>query len=355
VSGGRQGVHMTATPHDATPNALVIEDDAASAELVRAALEHACGCDVVLAADGFAGASQLAHRSFDIVLTDVELPDANGLELARRSKRLDPTVPLVVLTGHERFEYALDALRSGADAFLTKPVRTPELVATVSSLLDRSRAPRRATPVVLAIGAHPDDVEIGCGGALIRHAAEGHQVWVHTLTQGERGGDRPARVLESQAAAEIIGARLIVDDLPDTSVPEAGPTIEAISAVIERIAPTHVYTHSWNDNHQDHRAVHRATLVAARRVPEVACYQAPSTSIGFAPSRFVDVTPVIERKLDAVRAFYSQWSTRGYLDDELIRSTARYWSRFGGGRYAEPLEIVRAGDPVPASAQPLAA
>ena len=139
------------------------------------------------------------------------------------------------------------------------------------------------------------------------------------------------------------------DDLPDGSVSEAGPTIDAITKVIERIKPTHVYTHSWNDNHQDHRAVHRASLVAARGVPEIACYQAPSTNISFSPARFVDVTSVIDRKLDALRAFDTQWSIRNYLDDETIKSTARNWSRFGGGRYAEPLEIVRTGDPVLAS------
>ena len=119
---------------------------------------------------------------------------------------------------------------------------------------------------------------------------------------------------------------------------------------MEQVAPTHVYTHSLSDNHQDHRAVHRATLVAARTVPEVCCYQAPSTNISFTPSRFVDVTATIDRKLEAIRAFHSQWSTRGYLEDELILATARYWSRFGSGRYAEALEIVRSGDPLSAFA-----
>ena len=345
---------QSATGH-AQPLALIVEDDAAVAEFARCALEHSCGCEVVVAADGASGSAQLAARSFDIVLTDIELPDANGLELARRSKSLDPEVPLVVLTGHQRFDYALDALRSGADAFLVKPVQAGELVRTVSSLLAESRALRRETPVVLAIGAHPDDVEIGCAGSLIRHVEEGHQVWLLTLTGGERGGVRSERVLESHAAAELIGARLIMQDLPDTDVPEAGATIEAISRAIEQIKPTHVYTHSLNDNHQDHRAVHRATLVAARSVPELCCYESPSTSISFAPSRFVDVTGAIDGKLEAIRAFRSQYSTRSYLDDEMIRSTASYWSRFGRGRYVEALEIVRSGDPVSAFSLPTAA
>lgn len=338
-----------------SPVALLIEDDGAAAAFASTVLECFCGCRVVTAGDGAAAHAAMGSRSFDIVLTDIELPDANGLDLARGSKLRHAETPLVVLTGHQKFDYAVEALRSGADAFLTKPLEVDELTATVRSLLDRSRAARRSTPTVLAIGAHPDDVEIGCGGALIRHAAAGHDVVLLTLTQGEQGGSRDLRVRESYAAADLIGARLRLEDLPDTHVPESGVTIQAITKVIDEVAPTHVYTHSFNDNHQDHRAVHRATLVAARGVGEVCCYQAPSTNIGFAPSRFVDVSDAIDRKLEAIRVFDSQWSTREYLDDEMIRATARYWSRFGRGRYAEALEIVRSGDPVSGFASAIAA
>jgi len=326
---------------DTPPLALLVEDDATSAEFARSALTGACGCDVVIASDGASARAELERRSFDIVVTDVELPDANGIELTRRYKEIDPDTPLVVITGHASFEYARDALHGGADAFLTKPLSAPDLVGTVTSLLDRTRGSSDSRSVVLAIGAHPDDVEIGCGGTLLRHAESGDQVWVLTLTQGEQGGDATERIRESQAACELLGARLILEDLPDTHVPASGVTIEVIEEAIERVRPTHIYTHSKHDNHQDHRAVHQATLVAARSVPDVCCYQAPSGTIDFAPSRFVDITSCIDRKLDSIRAFHSQWSTRGYLEDEMIRATARYWSRFGHGRYVEALEIVR--------------
>jgi LmbE family N-acetylglucosaminyl deacetylase/CheY-like chemotaxis protein len=325
-------------PH---PVVLVVEDDPAIAEFTRAALAASGGYDVVVAGDGRSASARFAEREFDAVVTDVELPDGNGIELARAYKAVSPQTPLVVMTGHQSFEHAVDAVNCGADAFLTKPVSASELVGTVTSLIDR--AARAATPhnVVLAIGAHPDDVEIGCGGTLIRHAEEGDSVWVLTLTQGEQGGDAAKRIEESHAACEILGARLLLDDLPDTRVPESGPTIEAIEGAISTVHPTRIYTHSRNDNHQDHRAVHSATLVAARGVANVSCYQAPSTDIAFAPSQFVDITSVIDRKLDAIHAFHSQWAIRGYLEDEMIRATARYWSRFGQGRYVEALEIVR--------------
>ena len=73
------------------PVALVIEDDATIAELIRAALEHACGCDVVVAPDGATGAQALASRSFDLVIADIQLPDANG---AVRSTFTNKSTPM---------------------------------------------------------------------------------------------------------------------------------------------------------------------------------------------------------------------------------------------------------------------
>ena len=84
-----------------------------------------------------------------------------------------------------------------------------------------------------------------------------------------------------------MSARLVHADLEDTSVSEGGSTIATIKRVIEEIRPTTVYTHTLRDVHQDHRNAHNATLVAARGVPRVFCYQAPSSTVDFHPTRFV--------------------------------------------------------------------
>ena len=73
-------------------------------------------------------------------------------------------------------------------------------------------------------------------------------------------------------------------------------TIDIIQAAIRELQPTHVYTHCAEDTHQDHRAVHAASLVAARGVPNVYCYQAPSSTVEFRPNRFVDITEFIKRE-----------------------------------------------------------
>ena len=165
-----------------------------------------------------------------------------------------------------------------------------------------------------------------------------------TLTGGEAGGLASDRAAESQRAAELMSARLIHASLEDTSVSEGGSTIGTILDVIEEIKPTTIYTHTNRDVHQDHRNAHSATLVAARGISRVFCYQAPSTSVEFKPTRFVAIDEFLERKIEVIQAFSSQVKVRDYLDEELLRATARYWSRWSQARYVEPLEVVRDSD-----------
>ncbi len=121
-------------------------------------------------------------------------------------------------------------------------------------------------------------------------------------------------------------------------------TIDIIQAAIGELRPTHVYTHCAEDTHQDHRAVHAASLVAARGVPNVYCYQAPSSTVEFRPNRFVDITEFIKRKIEAIDAYKSQVERMDALQHDVIVATARYWGRFAGYVLAEPLRIVRQRD-----------
>ncbi|MGG1909959.1 DUF2277 family protein [Microbacterium sp. NRRL B-14842] len=149
----------------------------------------------------------------DVVVTDIEMPGLSGLELLAELRRLMPTVPVVVMTAHVSVEYAVSALRAQADEFLTKPLDNARLVESVTRLVEESRrrkAEAKTGEVVLAIGAHPDDVEIGVGGILAAHAAAGDQITILTLSRGARGGDADSRQHESLAAAEQVGARLFV-------------------------------------------------------------------------------------------------------------------------------------------------
>jgi LmbE family N-acetylglucosaminyl deacetylase len=265
----------------------------------------------------------------------------NGLELIRTVRKSRAAVATLVLSGHASFEYAVEALRAGADDFMRKPVEPGELLAKAREMMSLTN---RRREVVLAIGAHPDDVEIGVGGLLLRHAAQGQPVTVLTLTGGEAGGDAAERIAESQVAAGLLAARLVHAALEDTTVSEGGATIATIKRVIDEVRPSTLYTHTIHDVHQDHRNVHRASLVAARGVPRVFCYQAPSSSVAFHPTRFVGIDEYLDRKIGAIEAYTSQVNVRDYLDPELLRATARYWGRFSQSRYVEPLEVVRDSD-----------
>ncbi|MFD7870078.1 response regulator [Microbacterium sp. NPDC059771] len=327
------------------PRILVVDDDHDVALLVKSVLERRAGCIVDLAEDGRSAIDRVAEVRPDVVVTDIEMPGLSGLELLAELRRTIPTVPVIVMTAHVSVEYAVSALRAQADEFLTKPLDNARLVEAVTRLVEEGRRRReeaRTTEVVLAIGAHPDDVEIGVGGILAAHAAAGDAITILTLSRGARGGDADSRQNESLAAAERIGARLFLKDLVDTEISGGGSTVRLIEEVVREIHPTIVYTHSPHDRHQDHRAVSEATIVATRRVGTVACYQSPSSTIDYRPTRFVRIDRFLDEKLRLLECFQSQAAaSRDYLAPEFVTATARYWSRFGGGDAVEPLEVVR--------------
>ncbi|GAA1833771.1 response regulator [Agromyces salentinus] len=322
---------------------LVIEDDADVALYTRTVLEKRAACQVLVLASADGVAEVVAEFAPDVVITDVELPGSSGLDILEETHRRDPDLPVIVMTAHASVDYAVRALRDRADEFLTKPVSSADLVAAVTRLGARARAAaaQRRQRTILAIGAHPDDVELGVGGILAAHAAVGDPIVILTLSRGARGGEADDRQDESLAAAELVGARLFLEDLEDTRIPNADPTVAIIERVVAEVKPSIIYTHSRNDRHQDHRAVHEASLVATRSVPTVACYQSPSSTVEFRPSRFVPIDGQLETKLALLRCFASQSGIRSYLEPDFVLAGTRYWSRFGRGEHCEPLEIVR--------------
>ena len=333
---------MHASDHDMPGRILVVDDDPVTGRFLSNLLGEGGGFDVVCTTDPGKALQQASTERWDLVLTDVEMPGMTGLELLQALRRAAPNLPVVVITGHATLDYAVSALRDHADEFLQKSMPKDMLLATISAVVAKSRAARLASrQAVLAIGAHPDDVEIGAAGALLVHRSMGHEVSILTLSRGARGGSQDTRAGESDEAARALGAALFLDDLKDTRISEGDPTIGAISRVVESVRPTVIYTHSPHDVHQDHRNTHRAAMVAARGVSRVYCFQSPSATVDFRPTRFVTIDDHIGGKLQAINAFASQVEIRRYLEPDLIESTARYWSRFGDGRYAEAFEVIR--------------
>jgi LmbE family N-acetylglucosaminyl deacetylase len=160
---------------------------------------------------------------------------------------------------------------------------------------------------ILAIGAHPDDIELGCGGALALFKKKGHEVSVLVLTRGEASGDPIVRENECKLAASIIGVdRLYFGNLADTRITDGIETVRTIEDTIDTVAPDFVFTHSPKDSHQDHRNTYLASMSAARHASRVLLYESPAALQDFSPQAFIDISQTMNPKLKAVEAFNSQ-------------------------------------------------
>lgn len=159
---------------------------------------------------------------------------------------------------------------------------------------------------ILAIGAHPDDLEYGCGGTLIKYAQRGHNIYLYIATKGELGGDPDLRQKEQEKAAGIIGVKTIIwGDYQDTEIPHNRAPIRDIEKAMGEVKPDFIFTHFWDDTHQDHRTLSRCTLSATRYVKNFLFYETPTTQ-SFAPNVYVDIGEVIEEKKRLLEAHASQ-------------------------------------------------
>jgi len=290
----------------------------------------------------------LSTDPYDLVAVDPAV-SPNGFALLKHVKDNFRWTATLLVTHNQDPQFLRQAVKCQIDGLLFRPATSTEFVEQALLLAKAVNGRRRLQQKrVLAIGAHPDDVEIGCGGALAKHHADYDLLHILTLSRGAAGGDVNIRAVEAHNAAALIGARLEMANLRDTYITDGAETISIIEAAIRELQATHVYTHSLEDTHQDHRAVHTASLVAARGVPNVYCYQTPSSTVEFKPHRFVDITHHIEKKIDLIGAYKSQVDRMESIQPDVIVSTARYWGRFAGYVLAEPMRIVRQRDSGPA-------
>ena len=177
---------------------------------------------------------------------------------------------------------------------------------------------------ILAIGAHPDDIELGCGGLLIKAARQGHGVFMYTLTRGAASGDPQQRAKELMQSAKFIGAKALwIDNFEDTKLNvNTSELINHIEFFINKADPDIILTHSLEDYHHDHRAIAASTLEAGRFIPNIMSYEIPLTK-DFKPQVFYDISDVVDEKVELVKIFWSQ-QTKLYLKANAIKGLAEY-------------------------------
>lgn len=195
---------------------------------------------------------------------------------------------------------------------------------------------------ILAIGPHPDDIELWCFGTLCRYAEEGDTIHFLVLTKWEWGWEHTNREKEAQESSKLLDCTLHIESLKDRYISEWVETIKVIEKYIEILHPDIVFIPSKYDTHQDHRATHLAAIVACRKVNEIYIYQSPSTTVEFKPTLYIDISNFMDTKIQAVRIHTSQ-SNKIYMADTAIKWLAEYraFDVLKNGTFFEAFEIYR--------------
>ena len=197
---------------------------------------------------------------------------------------------------------------------------------------------------ILAIGAHPDDIEFGCGGALIKYAQKGHRIFLLVMTGGGLGGSVSVRTQEQEASGKILGAEKIYwGGYEDTHLVMDIDLIGKIEAVIAEVKPDFIFCNFPDDTHQDHRHLAQAIMSATRYIRNVLFFEGPTTQ-NFNPQVFVDISDTLGRKVEALQAHHSQVMKTNIEDLSIIevaRSSANFRGIQGRIKYAEAFHSLR--------------
>ncbi len=191
---------------------------------------------------------------------------------------------------------------------------------------------------VLAIGAHPDDIEIGCGATLIKYRQKKHTVYTLIMTDGAMGGDNEIRRNEQLRSNKIIGVeKTFWGGYKDTQLPLNKDIIAIIEDVIDKVDPVFIFVNYFDDTHQDHRHLAKATISATRYIKNVLFYEVPTTH-NFSPSIFVNIEDVFEEKNRILLAHESQVMKTNIGDLSIVdvaQAQAGFRGMQGRVKYAE--------------------
>jgi LmbE family N-acetylglucosaminyl deacetylase len=197
---------------------------------------------------------------------------------------------------------------------------------------------------ILAIGAHPDDIEFGCGGALVKYAQKGHRVYLLVMTGGGLGGSSAVRMKEQKASGKILGAEKIYwGGYKDTHLVVDADLIGKLEAVIAEVKPDFIFCNFPDDTHQDHRHLAQAIMSATRYIRNVLFFEGPTTQ-NFNPQVFVDISETLDKKVEALQAHHSQVMKTNIEDlsiVEVARSSANFRGIQGRVKFAEAFHSLR--------------
>jgi len=206
---------------------------------------------------------------------------------------------------------------------------------------------------ILAIGAHFDDVELGCGGTLARYKREGHTVDVYVATRSGYSSFDNTKIRDSneasQEAIEAIkilgsgGINLHRGEFETFNLKYQDKLNTTIRQIIDTVKADTIFSVGSFDALSDHWALAKSVLHASRHVPRVAFYRCnwyPS-EVSFNGRLYVDISDFIELKQSAIKAYSSEWTRAGYRWSEYFTNLARNDGMVVGVNYAECFEVIR--------------
>ena len=204
---------------------------------------------------------------------------------------------------------------------------------------------------VLAIGAHFDDIELGCGGSVAAHALGGDNVFAYVATKsgyknpaGNVVRDDGAALEEGRKAIEgILGAKLICGSFETFKLECSDALFREMLNIIETNRIDLIYTHWRYDAHHDHSVLSKATLHVARHVPRVLMYRSNwhDGAASFNPNFYVDISGFYDKKMQAIKCHVSEISRTSSKWIEYFANECVNAGHKAGVKHAEAFEVVR--------------
>ena len=194
----------------------------------------------------------------------------------------------------------------------------------------------------LFVGAHPDDIELGCGGTLSKYKHVPTVALIMTRGKGGCGAGRDRRE-ETAKALDSLYVNVIeqLEFTDKTLFKNIDMLIAEVDRVFEKYSIREVFTHSKTDFHQDHVTVYRATMAGCRRKGvSIFGYETVSTPPQFTPDTFIDVSKHLEDKFKAL-AYHRSQSGKDYMNTDKLRAKAVFRGDQINVKYAEGFEAYR--------------
>jgi LmbE family N-acetylglucosaminyl deacetylase len=197
---------------------------------------------------------------------------------------------------------------------------------------------------ILAIGAHPDDIEYGCFGFLLRNCNES-EISLYIASLGSVGDPTTGknRKEESLEAFKLIKPKAIRFREEHGIQPENfNSVLNEMTSVLAEVQPDLILCLGPHDTHQEHRQVYEATIAAARRSKaSILAYGILSNTLDFKPLFFIDISQVYETKKQALKYHRSQQHRQYMTDEYLDIFHSHTYTSLHGMRYCEAFEVIR--------------